>query len=162
MTVRRYGDGMRITHHKNFAAGVMYTLFGVATAAAATQYSMGTAARMGPGYFPFWTGIALALVGGGVMFGATRVSDAGGALERGRLKSLAFVLGSVIVFGLLLVPAGLVVAVVALVVVSSFASDRFSWRTTLMTAVVLVPMTLLIFVYGLNLSFPVLPAFLAD
>ena len=153
---------MRITNQKNFAAGAMYILMGLATAVAATRYSMGTAARMGPGYFPFWTGIALALVGGTVLLGATRTSDTSGALERWRFRGLVLVLGSVVVFGLILVPAGLVVAVIALVVISSFASDEFSWRMTMLTTAVLLPMTLLIFVYGLNLSFPVLPAFLAD
>lgn len=36
----------------------------------ATTYSMGSAARMGPGYFPFWLGMVPALMGAVVLIGA--------------------------------------------------------------------------------------------
>src|SRR3546814_13663054 len=49
----------------------MFVLIGAGFALGATKYSMGTAARMGPGYFPFWLGTCLALLGAFVALAAT-------------------------------------------------------------------------------------------
>jgi hypothetical protein len=150
---------VRIANQKNFAAGAMYLVFGMATAIGATRYNMGTAARMGPGYFPFWTGIILAFVGGVVLIGSLADRDAA-RLQRWHPRPLLLVLASVVAFGGVLRWGGLLLAIVALVLVSSLASREFNWRRTVMIAAVLVPLTVLIFVYGLNLSFSLLPPFL--
>src|SRR3546814_5117710 len=44
-------------------SGIMFTAVGAAFALGARGYAMGTSARMGPGYFPFWLGIALTVLG---------------------------------------------------------------------------------------------------
>ena len=43
---------MKITHQKDFYAGLMFFLFGLFAMVLAFEYPLGTAARMGPGYFP--------------------------------------------------------------------------------------------------------------
>ena len=60
---------MQIKNKQDFWSGVMFVVVGAAFALGATSYSMGTAARMGPGYFPFWLGVCLSLLGGGCHFG---------------------------------------------------------------------------------------------
>jgi hypothetical protein len=52
---------------------------------------------------------------------------------------------------------GLVIALAALVFVSSYASPEFGWRGTLVNAVVLIIFCVGTFVYGINLQFPVWP-----
>ena len=43
-----------IRHPKDFWAGVLFILFGGGACIIALDYAMGTAGRMGPGYFPRW------------------------------------------------------------------------------------------------------------
>ena len=54
---------MKIRSQKDFVAGLLLILIGLAFAVGATDYSFGTAVRPGPGYFPFGLGIILALLG---------------------------------------------------------------------------------------------------
>src|SRR5690606_15795292 len=57
------GSFMRLRNQQDFWAGVMFTLIGVLFAFFSTSYEVGTAARMGPGYFPLVLGILLAVLG---------------------------------------------------------------------------------------------------
>ena len=59
---------MRIKDQKDFYAGVVFLVFGGLAMWLSTTYNMGTAARMGPGYFPFWLGGTLAVLGAIVLF----------------------------------------------------------------------------------------------
>ena len=57
------GEGLRIKNYKDFYTGVLFVLFGVGFAWRATLHSLGTAAKMGPGYFPLMLGGLLTLIG---------------------------------------------------------------------------------------------------
>jgi hypothetical protein len=61
---------MRIKDQKDFYAGLVFIVFGGLAMWLSTTYNMGTAARMGPGYFPFWLGGVLAALGAIVAFKA--------------------------------------------------------------------------------------------
>ena len=54
---------MRIKSQKDFFSGLMFLLVGIAFAWGAGSYSIGTGARMGPGYFPMVLGVLLAGLG---------------------------------------------------------------------------------------------------
>jgi hypothetical protein len=151
---------MKIVRQKDFAAGLLYIALGIAFAIASYGYRMGTASRMGPGYFPFWLGILMAVIGVMVLLGAIRAHAAPDAMERWALKPLFVILASVVVFGLLLDTLGLVLSMVALIVGSSLASHEFTWRATLINTIVLIVFALVVFVYALNLQFPVWPTFI--
>ena len=102
---------------------------------------------MGPGYFPFALGAFLAALGVALLlrsvFG-TKGSQAGLSLH---LKPLVLVLSSVVLFGLLLRPLGLLASTMLLVVVSSLASHEFRWKEALLNAAVLIVVVLVVFVY---------------
>ena len=53
---------MHIKNQQDFWAGIMFIVIGVGFALFSESYDMGTPARMGPGYFPFWLGVCLALL----------------------------------------------------------------------------------------------------
>ncbi len=149
---------MRIRKQTDFLSGLMFIVVGLSFSFVARGYSMGTAARMGPGYFPFWLGIVLALLGAVVAFGATSKEGEADRMARWDIKTLLWILGSVVLFGLMLKPLGMVVSVLALVLVSSMASHEFTWKGAILNAVVLVAISTVAFVYGINLQMPMWPA----
>ena len=66
---------MKIKNYQDFYAGLMFVIFGGLAAWLSTSYNMGTGARMGPGYFPFWLGIILAGLGAIVLLKALGIND---------------------------------------------------------------------------------------
>lgn len=149
-----------IRDQKNFAAGLLYIAAGLAFAIGATNYTLGSPERMGPGYFPFWLGILLAIIGAVVLAGSLGRRVQREALPRFHLKTLGWILGAVALFGALLQPLGLIVSLLAVVIVSSMASHEFGWKGALLNAVFLLVVCQGAFVYGLGLQLPLWPAFM--
>lgn len=148
----------------------MFTAVGVAFAWGATNYNIGTGARMGPGYFPLMLGILLAAIGLGVIFSSLVVeTEDGEPVGSIAWKPLGFIIGSNIVFGILLgglpkfgIPAmGLIAAIYALVFIASMAGDRFKPKEVAILATVLAVFSYTAFVWLLKLQFPVWPSFIA-
>jgi Tripartite tricarboxylate transporter TctB family len=160
---------MAIKSHKDFASGLMFTAVGVAFAVGARDYSVGTAARMGPGYFPMLLGVILAVLGLLVTLksfgGKLREGEAIGAIA---WRPLAFIIGANLVFGVLLgglpsigLPAfGLLPAIVALVLLASLGGQEFKLREVLVLSAILAVGSWLTFVKLLNLPFQLWPAFI--
>jgi len=151
---------MQLKNKQDFWSGVMFTLIGIGFAFGATQYNMGTSARMGPGYFPFWLGVCLAILGASVALGSMSPKATETVVEKFDFKILFIIIGSVILFGVLLRPLGLYVSLFLLVVGSSIASYEFSWKVAVINAIFLVVFCWLAFIKGLGLIFPLWPSFL--
>ena len=153
---------MKIRNAKDFWSGVMFIAFGLFFAGFARQYDMGTAARMGPAYFPTMLGLLLVLIGAliGIKGLRTDAVDGHGAVDRFHFKPLMLVLGAVVAFALLLRPGGLVVALTALIFISSLGSGEFKLKEILPLAIGLCLLVLGVFIWGLGLTIPVLPAFM--
>ena len=110
---------MKLKNAKEFWSGVMFIAFGLFFAGFALQYDMGTAARMGPAYFPMVLGGLLVIIGAFVCFRGLTLADEHGQVDKFHFKPLGLVLGGVVAFGLLLRPAGLLVALAAMIIISS-------------------------------------------
>jgi uncharacterized membrane protein len=151
---------MKIRNQRDFGAGVMYILIGLFFTIVATDYRMGTAAKMGPAYFPFWLGILMTLIGFLVLVNSLRASAAIEQMPKFNWKVIGIILGSICLFGILLPTMGFLVAIFALVFVSSTASREYGWKASLMNASFLIAFTYLVFIVGLNLTFPILPFFM--
>ena len=151
---------MKIRNQRDFGAGVMFILVGIFFALIATQYRMGTAAKMGPGYFPFWLGVLMAFIGLLLLFNSFAKKTAEEKMPKWDFKIMLWITGSVVLYGVLLQTMGFFVAVFVLVFVSASASHDFGWKGSLLNAVILMSFTYLAFVKGLGLSFPLLPTFL--
>ena len=149
-----------IRNKQDFWAGALYFGAGAFFAGFATQYSMGTAAKMGPGYFPFYLGLMLCIIGAYIALNGLRKTAEVNEVEAFDWKTILTILGAVVVFGLILKPMGLYVALFALVMISAFASHEFSWKGALINAVVLIALCYVMFIYALKLQFPLYPAFL--
>ena len=148
---------MNVSDKKNILTGAFYIGFGAAVAFGATQYTIGSAARMGPGYFPLGLGLALVLTGLAVLASALMRATARSDLDQWPVRSVILILLSVVLFGLLIERAGLVVALPVLIVVSSLAHSAFSWRSALLSSAILLALSWIIFIMILGLQVPLLP-----
>ncbi len=160
---------MRIKSQKDFAAGLMFTIVGIAFAWGATSYTIGDGARMGPGYFPLALGVLLAILGLVITFGALVVeTEHGDKIGKIAWRPLGFIIGANVLFGILLagVPAlgipafGLITAIYGLTIVAALAGDEFKFKEVIVLATVLAVLSYLAFVKLLSLQFPVWPSFL--
>jgi len=135
---------------KDFWAGLLYAGFGAAAVLIARDYGMGSSSRMGPAYFPTTLGSLLLLIGVASLVRSFVVrGEPIGAIA---WKGMFLVTLATVLFGVLLRPAGLVIALAALILVSAAASIkfRFDWRALSMMAGLIV-FCGLVFVKGLGL-----------
>lgn len=160
---------MKIGHPKNFWGGVLFIALGGLFAVIASGiklggstllpgYAMGTPARMGPGFFPFYLGMILAILG--ILIASTglkKVEGDEGKVEKFHWKPIGFVLGAVVMFGLLLKLIGMLAAGVLLVLVASYGSAAFNFKRTLILGVCLAVFCAFVFVGGLKLPIPLCP-----
>jgi hypothetical protein len=160
---------VKIKSEKDFFSGLMFLSVGVAFAWGATTYNIGEGARMGPGYFPLVLGIILAGIGAFTIFESLVVeTEDGEKIGSFAWRPLGFIIGSNIVFGLLLgglpklgIPSmGLILGIYALVFIAAQAGDEFKWKEVLVLATILAIGSYLAFVKLLNLQFPVWPSFI--
>lgn len=160
---------MNIKSQKDFFSGLMFMGVGVAFAWGATTYSVGTGARMGPGYFPLMLGVLLTIIGAAITFTSLVVEAEGGdKIGKWAWKPLFFIIAANLVFGLLLAglpsigfPAfGMIVAIYALTFVASMAEPGWKFKATFILATVLAVGSYIAFVVALKLQFPVWPEFI--
>jgi hypothetical protein len=151
---------MRLKNQKDFWAGLMFVGFGAFFAGFGVHYNIGTAAKMGPGYFPTSLGVITILLGIITLAGGMSGKASAEKTEKFDLRTLFLILVSIVIFGLLLRPLGLIASLVMLVVISSYASHEFSWKATLVNAAVLIGVCLIIFIWGLKLQFQLWPSFI--
>jgi hypothetical protein len=159
---------VNIKSQKDFFSGLMFMVVGVAFAWGASSYTIGTGARMGPGYFPLVLGVLLALLGGAITFKALVVETVDGdKIGVISLKPLFFIILANLVFGVSLgglpsiglPPLGMVLGIYALTFIASLAGDTFKTREVAILATVLAVFSYLAFIVLLKLQFPVWPAF---
>ena len=152
---------MKIKSQRDFWSGLMFISVGIAFAWGATNYSFGSSARPGPGYFPFGLGILLAVLGALVLFKALTIEVEGGdPVGAFAWKPLSMILGAVIIVGFALPRLGMAITLPLLIVVSSLAGEEFSLKEVLINCVVLTVGCWVIFIYGLKLTIPLWPVFL--
>jgi hypothetical protein len=146
---------VKIKAPKDFWAGLMFMGFGLGFLMVARSYRMGTAIRMGPGYFPSVLGGMLAVLGL-VVFAGSFVTT-GSKVPRLYLKPNLFVLGAVSLWAVLLKPLGLVVSIFILIFASALGGFDFRLKEVVILAIVLIVGAVGMFVYGLGLPFTLWP-----
>ena len=152
---------MRVRNSHDLWAGVMFMAFGLLFVVLSRQYQLGTAAKMGPGYFPTVLGGLCFLLGLVVTATAFSRSTEETKVAPVGWRELIVILVSVALFAALLPQLGIIVALLTLVIVSSTASHEFRLRDSLIAAVVLLVLSYFVFVKGLELQFPLLPKFMS-
>ena len=146
---------MKIRAPKNFWAGLMFIAFGLGFALIARNYQMGTSVRMGPAYFPTVLGAILAVLGLVIFLQSFVV--VGEKVPRFYFRPLNLIVAAVVVFGILLKPLGLVLALAILIGVGAFGGFEFKAKEVVILYVVLAIFSVLVFVKGLGLPIPIWP-----
>lgn len=147
---------MKIKSPKDFWAGLMFIGVGLFFLVwAATHYQIGTAVRMGPAYFPILLGGLLAFLGALVLVESFAME--GPPVPTFSFRPLILISVACVAYGYLMKPLGLVLATVALVVISAYGGHEFKWKEVIILSVALVVFSVLVFVKGLTLPFPLWP-----
>ena len=159
---------MNIKSQKDFFSGLMFMVLGAAFAWGATKYSIGTGARMGPGYFPLMLGVMLAILGAVVAFNGLVIERVGGdKVGKWAWKPLCYIIGANLIFGVCLggLPSiglkslGLIAGIYALTFVASMAEPGWKVKNTFFLGTALAVISYLAFIKLLKLQFPVWPAY---
>lgn len=138
----------------DFWAGIIYIAFGVTALVAARDYGMGTALRMGPGYFPSMLAGLLTLIG--IVSAIRGLRGKGDKVNGISLRGMILIAGPIVLFAMLLRGAGLLIALPVLVVTSSYASAHFNLLRSLLLAAGLTAFCSIVFIKGLGIPMPLL------
>ncbi len=150
-----------VLQKKDFWAGVLYIAFGAAAFWIGRDYPMGTAGRMGAGYFPTVLSVILMLIG--LLSAARAFAREGEAIGTIAWKPLALVVGSTALFGFLLPRAGLVIALIVLILASAVASQHFRFDPKAAGGLVLlVTFCALVFVKALGVPMPLVGSWFGE
>lgn len=159
---------MNIKSQKDFFSGLMFMVVGGAFAIGAIDYTLGSGAKMGPGFFPMALGIILAILGVIITITSMVVKTPDGdKIGSIAWRPLVFIIAANLIFGVALggiraiglPPMGMVAGIYALTFIACNAGDRFIWKEALVLATVLSVLSYGAFILLLKLRFPVWPPF---
>lgn len=142
----------RLLGNAAFTGGLCAILVGAFAIWEGSSYAVGTASSMGPGYFPVALGGLLVALG--IVLAVQGVLAPHEAAELADLRSLLAILAAIGAFALLVQRAGLVPAVIALVVIGSIAGGALRFPSVLALSIVLSALSYLVFRLFLNLPLP--------
>jgi Tripartite tricarboxylate transporter TctB family len=142
-----------IRHPKDFWTGIIFLSIGLAAVYIGQDYQMGSAGRMGPAYFPTILGALLAVIG--LIAVIRSCMRPGEAVGKFYIREIVLILSAVVLFGFLMRRAGLVPAVLVQVLLSAYASPKFTWAASLLIALGLAVFSVVVFVKLLGLPMPI-------
>ncbi len=144
---------------REVACGAAFLLIAGLFAYGSMDLPMGTAVRMGPGYFPLMLAIILAGLGAIIVVkGLGRApSPIGGVPWRG----IVFISLGPIVFGLTVRELGMAAAIALVALIATLASARAGWRLAAILTVSLTAFCVIVFSYGLGLPYALVGPWLA-
>ena len=132
-------------------AGLMFIAFGLFFAVQSLGLDLGTALRMGPGYFPLvLSGILILL---GLVILASAFNKAGADVGAYAWRGMIFILPAPVFFGLTVEGLGFVPAIFLTTVIAAMASLKMKLASALLLALALTLFATLVFSYGLGLPF---------
>ncbi len=145
---------LTIRNQEDFWAGLMFIGFGVLAIVVARDYPMGAAMRMGPGYFPTWLGGIMMTLGAIIALRATRVAGTG--IGPWAWRPLIVLSVAFIVYGLFMesFALGFIPSLVAVIALSSLAGREFRPLEVALLTAILVAGAVGLFIYGLELPYP--------
>ena len=132
-------------------AGLLFIAFGLFFAIQSLGLDLGTAFRMGPGYFPLVLSGILILLGLAIL--ASAFNKAGADVGVYAWRGMIFILPAPVFFGLTVEGLGFVPAIFLTTVIAAMASFKMKLPAALLLALALTLFATLVFSYGLGLPF---------
>jgi hypothetical protein len=142
----------RIKSPQDVGAAAVFMAIGLAGVYFGGDLAFGTAARMGPGYFPII--LSWIIVGIGVIVGFKGLTIEGPGIEPIQLRPIFVIVAAILAFGFLIDKIGLALTAALLTVLAAFARRDVSLWETLLLAGALALFSVGLFVYGLAQPFP--------
>jgi hypothetical protein len=143
---------LRVRSPQDLGAGLVFVLIGVAGLVFGQDLAFGSAARMGPGFFP--TLLSWLIIAIGLVLAIKSLATEGPAIEPLQLRPLLAILVAILGFGVLIDRVGLALSAAALTLVAACARRKVNLTETLLLAVGLALFTVLIFSYALKQPLP--------
>lgn len=131
--------------------GLLLAAFGLLGLVLGADLDVGTARRMGPGYFPRILSWLLILLGAGIVLSARRDGE---AATRVAWRPLLLISGAIGAFWLAIDRVGLVAATILVILLGGLAGRDARPLEIGALAVFMAAATALLFVYALNLPLP--------
>jgi len=141
----------RIKSPQDLGAAAVFMAIGLAGIYFGHDLTFGTAARMGPGYFPVilsWIIVAI-----GVIVGIKALTIEGPGIEPIQLRPILIIILAILAFGYLIDRAGLAITAVLLTVLAAFARRDVNLVEAILLGVCLAIFAVVVFVYGLSQPF---------
>jgi hypothetical protein len=135
---------------KDFLSGLMFIGFGLLALYFGQKLAVGTPVRMGPGYVPRM--LSLVLLGLGTLICIVALVSGGELVEKPKWKPITLVTVGVICFALLFERAGLLPALIVLILIASLANDEFKLTEVIGNMVALAVLCTLVFKVGLGMN----------
>jgi hypothetical protein len=142
----------RIKSPQDVGAAVVFMAIGLAGVYFGGDLALGTAARMGPGYFPVI--LSWIIFGIGLVVGFKSLTIEGPRIEPVHLRPLIVIIVAIIAFGYLIERLGLAITAALLTVLAGYARRDVNLWETLLLAAGLALFCVGLFVYGLSQPFP--------
>lgn len=130
----------------------MFIGFGALAIFLAQDYPYGSTSRMGPGYFPTWLGIIMAVMGVAIAF--TGFREEGPPIKKFAIKAMVLMGTAFVLFGWSIDHIGFIPAMAILIVLGAAAGQEFRFKEVVIMAIVLIIGAWALFIKGLELPFP--------
>ena len=140
---------------QDLLCGVFFIAIGLFGMWIGRNYPMGSPVRLGTGVFPYI--LCWGMVGSGVIIFFKGLFTQGQKMGRIAWRPVILVSAAATAFALLIDPAGLVVAMLAMIVLSGFAGHEFYPKEFIIFSAILVLMGVAMFIWGLGMPIKTFP-----
>lgn len=143
---------LRVKKPQDLGAGLLFIAFGIVGLWFGRDYTFGTAARMGPGYFPTLLSWLLIALGGYIAARAFVIE--GPPISTIRWRALLAILSGVALFALTIQRLGAAIAIVLVICVSALGTRESRWKEVVPLAILVSAACVVVFIFGLKQPLP--------
>lgn len=149
---------LKIKNPQDFWCGLLFLALGALAIYLSRDYEMGTALRMGPGYFPTWLGgilMGFGMVIGGLAFRIQSEDAQSLELASWAWRPWLVLTATLVLFAVLMqADFGFVPSLVVLIIGCALAHKDVHWRETILLSIAVTAGAVAIFSYGLGMPYP--------
>jgi hypothetical protein len=143
---------VRVKSPQDLGAGAVFVLIGLAGLYFGCELAFGTAARMGPGYFPILLSVLILAIG--IIVAIRGLTTEGPPIEPVQLRPIAMIIAAILIFGVLIDVVGLALTALLLTVFAAYARREVKLTETILLGAGLAVFTVAVFVYLLGQPLP--------